>query len=157
MPRASGATLEAHFIICGLLPPRPIAKLLLGTKMTGAGAGNRIVSPIHMSCDMTALPLVPGIKWSQIGVKRICKDRGKRESTTVARIQTGISHSYHRDPLSSDRVSWSHHHPNRVPAKIEPNNQLVYAAPLLKTLSVNLVQKPGSVKHSIGLYRRLIQ
>jgi hypothetical protein len=35
----------------------------------GAGDGNRIVSPIHKSCDLTALPPPPvsnGAKWSQI-------------------------------------------------------------------------------------------
>jgi hypothetical protein len=38
----NGATQEARFSsYCRLLPPRPIAKLLQGTKMTGAGDGNR--------------------------------------------------------------------------------------------------------------------
>jgi hypothetical protein len=37
-----GATQEARFSsYCRLLPPRPIAKLLGGIKMTGAGDGNR--------------------------------------------------------------------------------------------------------------------
>ena len=37
-----GATQEARFIsFCRLLPPRQIAKLLGGNKMTGAGDGNR--------------------------------------------------------------------------------------------------------------------
>jgi hypothetical protein len=38
----NGATQEARFSsYCRLLPPRPIAKLLQGIKMTGAGDGNR--------------------------------------------------------------------------------------------------------------------
>ncbi len=41
LARASGATLEARFFCSRLLPPRQIAKLLEGNKMTGAGDGNR--------------------------------------------------------------------------------------------------------------------
>jgi hypothetical protein len=52
-----GATIEAHFIsYCRLLPPRPIAKLLQGNKMTGAGDGNRTEHPLNsamISADFT--------------------------------------------------------------------------------------------------------
>ena len=37
--------------------------------MTGAGDGNRIVSPIHKSCVLAALPpalVSNGAKWSQV-------------------------------------------------------------------------------------------
>jgi hypothetical protein len=42
LSRAKGATHGGAFVsYCRLLPPRPIAKLLVGSKMTGAGDGNR--------------------------------------------------------------------------------------------------------------------
>jgi|SRR5215467_5090700 len=45
--RALDATLEALlYSYCRLLPPRPIAELLVGSEMTGAGDGNRTQRPL---------------------------------------------------------------------------------------------------------------